>query len=261
MPEQPDAPAEATAQAAPPAPEPTALDQPEAPSSVGAPQEREWWQEPGMPWRHKPTRADLACMTAIGLAGVYALIMLPLRPVLLGLTPQWLAALGHRTGIVMLGALAATGDHTWPWILPLAALSAAKFDWIYWWAGKLWGRGLIEVWSGRSERARRRNDRAERFAHKYESWAIGATYLPLPIPAGVVYAALGASGTSLRKFLTVDLISSLVAASGYLALGVWIGPPAVELMRTYGQYMWYLSIAIIVVMVGTMMFKKRPAQD
>ena len=77
----------------------------------------------------------------------------------------------------------------------------------------------------------------------------------------MVYAALGASGTSLRKFLTVDLISSLVAASGYLALGVWIGPPAVELMRTYGQYMWYLSIAIIVVMVATMMFKKRPAQD
>ena len=72
--------------------------------------------------------------------------------------------------------------------------------------------GLIEVWSGRSDRARKRNQRAIAFTHKYETWAIFVTYLPIPMPAAVVYAALGAAGTKLSKFLIVSFISSVISS-------------------------------------------------
>lgn len=218
----------------------------EATGGASAGAEREWWQEPGLPWKHKPTRSDIACLSWIGAISIYSLVMLPLRPVMLSLSPVVLGSLGYRTGLVMVGALAATGDPWWPLVLVLGSLGAAKFDWVYWWAGKLWGHGLIEVWSGRSERARRRNDRAVAFAHKYETLAILLTYLPIPLPAAVVYAALGAAGTRLRKFLLVDLIGALVSTAGYLYLGYAIGEPAVDLVNKYGQWLWYLSLALLV---------------
>ena len=211
---------------------------------------REWWQEPGLPWKHKPTSSDIACLSWMGVASVYGLILLPLRPVMLGLAPHLLGSLGYRTGLVMTGALAAIGDPWWPLVLVLGSLMAMKFDWIYWWAGKLWGHGLIEVWSGRSDRARRRNQRAINFAHKYETWAILVTYLPIPLPAAVVYAALGAAGTGLKKFLVVDFIASLIASALYMYLGYAIGEPAVELINAYGQYLWYVSLAIIAGMLA-----------
>ncbi len=214
------------------------------------PEAEHWWQAPGMPWSHKPTRADIVCMSLIMVVAAYALIMLPLRPVMLGFTPHLLAGFGYRTGIVMVGALAATGDTWWPVALIAGTLMAMKFDWIYWWAGKLWGRGLLDMWAGRSKRARKRTDRAERIALKYETLAIFLTYLPLPIPAGVVYAVLGMAGTSLRKFLIVDFLASLLSTSIYFGLGYLLGEPAVAIVEQYSQYLWYLSIGILVVMLG-----------
>mgnify|MGYP002144999781 FL=1 len=188
--------------------------------------------------------------------------LLPLRPVMLGLAPHLLGSLGYRTGLVMTGALGATGDRWWTLVLVLGSLMAMKFDWIYWWAGKLWGHGLIEVWSGRSERARKRNQRAIAFTHKYETWAIFVTYLPIPMPAAVVYAALGAAGTKLSKFLIVSFISSVISSGLYMYLGWQIGEPAVELINAYGQWLWYLSIAIIVGMIAVAWWKSRqPKSD
>lgn len=207
---------------------------------------REWWQEPGLPWKHKPTRSDIACLSWMGVASLYGLILLPLRPVMLGLAPHVLGSLGYRTGLVMTGALGSVGDPWWPLVALLGSLMAMKFDWIYWWAGKLWGHGLIEVWSGRSERARKRNQRAIAFTQRYETWAIFVTYLPIPIPAAVVYAALGAAGTGIKKFLGISFIASLLSTALYLYLGWSIGEPAVELINAYGNVLWYVSLAMLV---------------
>ncbi len=187
---------------------------------------------------------------------LYGLILLPLRPLILGLAPNVLGSLGYRTGLVMTGALGSLGDPWWPLVTLLGALMAMKFDWIFWWAGKLWGHGLIEVWSGRSERARRRNERAIAFTQRFESWAIFVTYLPIPLPAAVVYAALGAAGTKLPKFLIVGFLSSLFTSGLYVYLGWTIGEPAVAVLDTYGQYLWYLSLAILAGMLF-MAFRNR----
>ncbi len=226
-----------------------------------APADPDWWDDPSLPWRHKPTRADIACFSWISVVAIYSLVMMPLRPLLLASAPHVLASLGSWTGSILIGARAAVGDPWWPLVWVLGTFGLIKFDWVYWWAGRLWGRNLIEVWSGRSERARRTNERAERFARKYETWAIAITFLPIPLPRAVIFAVLGEAGTSLKKFLTVALASSFVSTGAYLAVGYWIGEPAVAVMEAYGRYLWYLSLAILVAMLGNYWWKQRSQTD
>jgi membrane protein DedA with SNARE-associated domain len=210
---------------------------------------REWWQDPSMPWQHKPTRADIVCFTWLGIAAAYGVVISILRPGLLGSAPKVLASLGSWSGVVLTGAMAQGGDPWWPLVWVLATVGFLKFDWIYWWAGKLWGRSLIEIWSGKSERARRWNARAEQFARKYETLALIVNFLPIPLPRAVILAVLGEAGTSLTKLLTVSAIASFVTTGCYLAVGYWIGQPAVAVMDLYGRYLWYVSLAILVVVV------------
>lgn len=221
--------------------------QPEA--AGGEPVEREWWDDPSLPWKHKPTRADIVCFSWLGAVAVYGIVISILRPGLLASAPHVLASLGSWSGTILIGARAAVGDPWWPLVWVLGTLGMVKFDWVYWWAGRLWGRSLIDAWSGRSDRARRWNAWAERFARKYETLAIAVTFLPIPLPRGVIFAVLGEAGTSLRKFLTVALISSFISTGGYLAVGYWIGEPAVAVMDAYGRYLWIVSLVILVVVV------------
>jgi membrane protein DedA with SNARE-associated domain len=227
---------------------------PETPSEVSA--EAEWWEDPSLPWKHKPTRSDVVCFSWISVVAVYSVVISILRPGLLVSAPHVLASLGSWSGVVMVGALAQGGDPWWPLVWALATLGFVKFDWIYWWAGRLWGRELIEVWSGRSARARRWNDRAERFARKYETLAIIVNFLPIPLPRAVILAVLGEAGTSLAKLLTVSIISSCITTGGYLWIGWYFGEPARFVMESYGNYLWYVSLAILVVIVANAWWKQ-----
>lgn len=211
--------------------------------------EREWWDDPSMPWKHKPSHAEIVCFSWLGVVAVYSIVISVLRPTLAGLAPHVLASLGSWSGQVLVGARAAMGDPWWPLIWFLGTIGLIKFDWVYWWAGRLWGRNLIEVWSGRSPRVRRANERAERFARKYSVLAIAIGFLPIPLPRGVILAVLGEAGISLRKFLTISILCSFVTNGAYLALGFWIGEPAVQVMNVYGGYLVWVSIAILVVIV------------
>lgn len=180
------------------------------------------------------------------LTGVYALVLLPLRPVLLGANPYLLAALGgSRTSAVTIGALAATGVGWWPVGLVLGTFGSVKFDPLYWWAGRLWGRGLIELVAGRSARAARNAARAERLASRYGVLAILLTYL-LPLPSAVIIATVGAAGMRLRTFLLIDILGALSTRAAYLYLGYRIGQPAVDVVQVIARYSLWISLALLV---------------
>ncbi len=227
---------------------------PATPTEVSA--DPEWWEDPSLPWKHKPTLADVSCFAWISVVAVYSVVISILRPGLLASAPHVLASLGSWSGAVMVGALAQGGDPWWPLVWALATLGFVKFDWIYWWAGRLWGRELIEVWSGRSARARRWNERAEKFARKYETLAIIVNFLPIPLPRAVILAVLGEAGTSLAKLLTVSIISSFITTGGYLWVGWYFGEPARFVMETYGNYLWYVSLAILVFVFANVWWKQ-----
>lgn len=172
-------------------------------------------------------------------------MLLPFRPLLISANPYLLAALGgSRTSAVTIGALYATGVGSWPLGLLLGTFGAIKFDWLYWWAGKLWGRGLIELIAGRSPRAARNAVRAERLAGRFGPLAIVLTYV-LPLPAGVIYASVAAAGMRLRTFLVIDIATAAVTLGVFIYLGYRIGEPAVRVIEVIGQYSWYLSIALL----------------
>ncbi len=198
-----------------------------------------------MPWKGKPTRNDIICWVGFSLTGIYALVLLPLRPVLLGANPYLLAGLGgSRTSAVTIGALWATGIGFWPLGLALGTLGAVKFDWLYWWAGKLWGRGLLELVAGRSARAARNAARAERIAQRFGIGAIMITYI-LPLPSAVVYATVAAAGMRLRTFLLVDIATAAVTRGIFIYLGYRIGAPAVHAVEVIAKYSWWISIVLL----------------
>jgi membrane protein DedA with SNARE-associated domain len=164
---------------------------------------------------------------------------------------------GGRTSVVATGAWVRVngGPLIVYWLV--ASVSLVKFAWVYWWAGHLWGTGIIELLSGQSARARKRADRAVRLTHRFWLLAIALTFLPIPFPMPIVFAAIGAAGTSLRRFLIPVVAVSCVFQAGYLAAGWWIGEPAVAVVNLYARYMWYVVLVMLVVMVVGWWWRKK----
>lgn len=208
--------------------------------------------EPRQPWPagHEFGREDGICAALIGIMTLYGLAMIPLRPIVLGLAPIVLVALtGSMTGLVMVGALGATGAAPWwPAAIVIGALSAIKFDLVWWWAGKLWGDQFIASIAGQTERARRRAKRAEQLTRRYDILALGLGNMPfVPVPRSIVCAVLGAAGTRLWRVVAIDVAFAAFFAALFVGLGWRIGEPAVAALEEFGKYMWYVSIGLLVV--------------
>jgi membrane protein DedA with SNARE-associated domain len=230
-------------------------EEPAAPE--GEEPEKEWWDDPGMPWKHKPTGTDMACMAWIGVIGILGLVMLPLRGWLLGRSvPVLLSITGSRSAAAALGSLVRVGEYA-AWWLPMVAgvLMSIKLDWVYWWAGKLWGRGMIEVWAGQSERASRNYARAERWANKWGSFGMFVAYVPIPLPVmPVVFILAGASGMPVRRFVALDFVVCAIWQTAYFMLGYAIGEPAVAVLKEYAKWANYIAIGLVVFVLGSYFF-------
>jgi membrane protein DedA with SNARE-associated domain len=225
------------------------LDPPGAPESEPK-QAPEWWEDPRMPWKGKPGRADILCWVGFSVSGIIGLIMIPLRPVLIGHSPLALVAItGSRSGLVTSGALASVGRADW-WLiaLVLGIVSSMKWDPLFWWAGRLWGRGMIDVVAGRSRWAARTADKAEWLGRRFGIPAVLLCYI-LPLPAAVVYATVGMAGMRLRTFILVDLLGSALICSFYVWLGFRLGQRAVTIVDVIAKYSGYISIALIAFIV------------
>ncbi|MBO3130258.1 DedA family protein [Dermatophilus congolensis] len=225
-----------------------------------APEEMENTPTTLWPQGTKFGRADRICLGLIIGVTVFGLIMMPARPVILTWSPLVIVALtGSRTGLVACGALASTGQAGMPTPLAIAlplvigVISMVKFTPIYWWAGKLWGDWFITALAGQTERQQKRAARAESLARRYMIPAIGLTYVPfVPIPAAIIHAVLGASGTSLKKFLSVNLVFAAIVQSIYFTMGWYIGEPAVALLDELAKYSLWLALGIFVfIMIGS----------
>jgi len=220
--------------------------------------EEEWWQDPSMPWKHKPERSDLVCLAWIGFIGLWGLAMIPLRGWLLGLDPALLTALtGSRFGLAGMGALVKVGQYaTWWWPMLAGVLMSIKFDWVYWWAGKLWGRGMIEVWAAQSERAARNYARAERWAIRWGAIGIFIAYVPIPLPImAVVFVLAGASKMSWKKFMLLDAAATIIWHLAYFGLGYILGEPAAVVLGQYAKISNYVAIGLVVVVIGGFIYQ------
>ncbi|WIM68026.1 DedA family protein [Corynebacterium breve] len=230
-----------------------------APADPTSEEETEWWEEPGMPWNQKPGKADFWCLGWIGFVGVFGMAMIPLRAWLLGLDPPIMLALtGSRLGAASTGALAAVGDAPgWIWYLLIGSVVAIKFDWVYWWAGKLWGRGMLDVYAEQSQRTARNIERVEKATQKLGWLGIFLAYVPIPLPiALVVFIMSGATGMKLSKFMVLNFISKTIWSLGYFALGYAIGEPVVFVLEQYQKVANWFAIGLLVVVFASVFFKQ-----
>lgn len=219
------------------------------------------WNDPRLPWEGKPRRVDIACWAAITLSGLYYLSLLPFRASLVGTHPLVMVLLnGSLEAIVSAAAFARVGHGSLPVVLLASVPGLMKFDIIYWWAGRLWGEKILNLFTGQRGRSRRR---AERFVERVHRWGPRFTWPAviispfLPIPNALVYAVAGWTGMSWVTFLVLDVIGTL-AWSGLLAgLGYALGQHAVSVAQAISRYGLWAAIAIVVLVVASQLRNAR----
>ncbi|HEY7632859.1 MAG TPA: DedA family protein [Thermoleophilaceae bacterium] len=201
------------------------------------------------PWEGKAERADLIIIAGITISGLYALILLPLVPSLVGTHPLLLELIrGSMTSIVTMGALARTG-HAHLWVALLASIPALiVFDWAYWWAGRRWGNGAMRMLGGGHPKGMKRAERVQRLMGRWGAIAVILAYV-LPVPTALVDAAAGWARMRFWVFIICDALGALLWTALLVALGYGLGQHAVDVVHKISHYSLYVTLAIVAYIV------------
>lgn len=215
------------------------------------------WSDPRLPWEGKPRRVDIVCWAAITLSGLYYLAILPWRASLVGTHPIISELLnGSTEAIVSAAAFARVGHGSIIVVLLASIPGLMKFDIIFWFAGRLWGERVINLFAGRSERQRRRGERFVARVNRWGRWFTWPAIIVapfLPIPSAIIYAIAGWTGVSWVTFLILDAIGTLSWAGMLAGLGWALGHRAVSVAQTVSKYgLWFTIALVVLVIVGQM---------
>jgi membrane protein DedA with SNARE-associated domain len=187
-------------------------------------------------------------MAGIALSGLVPLALLPLVPALVSSHPALLELLrGSTASIINMGARARIGETSLIAAVLLGVPSLMMFDWVYWWAGRRWGDGVF-AWllGGTGPRTAQRLDRLHRIEARVGPAAVVLAYL-LPVPAAVVYAAVGEGGMRLGVFLVLDVLGTLLWTGLLAAAGYGFGQRAVDVADAVAHYGLWITLALVVV--------------
>jgi membrane protein DedA with SNARE-associated domain len=202
------------------------------------------------PWHGRPRARDVLCFLAIAVSAVYAVATIPLTPALIASHPVLLELLtGGTSSIVAAGAFSDVNTKLQLALVVVAALPGImRFDWVYWWAGKLWGHRIVERLGHRSPRTARLAQIAETRGRR---WAGPLVALAAFLPGGAstaVYAAAGWAGLPLLPFVLWDTLGSAAWISLLAAFGYLLGTNGVYLAGLVSRY----ALVTICVLVATM---------
>jgi membrane-associated protein len=195
------------------------------------------------------------CGLAIVGSGLYSLALIPAIPALIGHHAVLLELLnGSIAAVVTAGANVRIGKTPLEVALLAGVFGTMMFDPLFWWAGKLWGRGAAHAIAGRGPRAQRLIGRGERLFERYGWLAILLAYV-LPVPNALVYAAAGWTGMRFRVFILLDALGALLWVGLLVGLGYAVGQSAVDVTKTISHYGLYLSLGLVVAIVGWQMWR------
>jgi membrane-associated protein len=202
------------------------------------------------PWHGRPRTSDVLCVLAIAVSAIYAIAAIPLIPALIASHPVLLELLtGSPSSIMAAGAYADVDTKLQLALVVVAALPGImRFDWVFWWAGRLWGHRIVERLGHRSPRMARLARLAEARGRR---WAGPLVALAAFLPSGAstaVYAAAGWAGLPLLAFVLWDTLGSaawvsVVAMGGYL-----LGSTGVTLAGLVSRYA-LVTICVLVVLL------------
>jgi membrane protein DedA with SNARE-associated domain len=188
-------------------------------------------------------------VAAIAVSAIYAVATIPMTPALISSHPVLLELLtGSNTAVVVAGSFAAVHGKLQLAVVIFAALPGImRFDWVYWWAGRLWGHRIVERLSERSPRAAGLVTLAERRGRRIAAPLVAVSaFLPGGIPTPV-YAAAGWVGVPLLVFVIADTIGSLVWISVLAGSGYLLGRDGVTLANLISRYA-VITICVLAVL-------------
>jgi membrane-associated protein len=217
------------------------------------------------PWRDGAERADTTIALLIGLYVAYALALWPLVPALIGSHPLLLEIVsGSTLAEVTVGAHSRLGELPL-WLAVLAGVPGSMmFDWVFWWAGRRWGDRALHLMLGQDSsprgvaRREARSARLERMAERFGPAAVVLAYY-LPLPSLLIYVAAGLSGMRLRTFLALDVVGTLLWVGPVVGLGYAVGKPAVDVVHRIDHYSTLLTIAVVLLVIGVQVRRRRRA--
>ncbi len=208
-----------------------------------------------VPWQGRATATDKALLAAITGAVAFGLVLRPLRPFLIASHPVALEFL--TGGPVTIGAAAAfarVGDLPLWLVVVAGVVGMIKLDWLTWWAGRQWGRGIIGYFTT-GDRARRYADRARAVSPGVIGLAVVAAALP-GVPSALIFALAGWTRMRLITFLVLDTVGALLITGLITALGYGLGQQAVDVVVLIDKYAGWISLAIIATAVLVPLIKK-----
>lgn len=235
----------------PPSPQPPGPPGPEQGSG------RVPWRSRWYPWHGRPRARDVLCAIAIAVSAIYAVASIPLTPALISTHPVLLELLtGSTSSIMAAGAFSDVDSKLQLFVVIVAALPGLmRFDWVYWWAGKLWGHRIVEKLGQRSPRSAALARIAETRGRRYAGPLVAlAAFLP-DGASTAVYAAAGWVGLPLLWFIFFDTLGSaawtaLLAVGGYL-----LGSEGVTLANLASRYAFVTVCVIVATLIAPTLWR------
>lgn len=194
----------------------------------------------------RASRASRVCAAAITAGVVASYVLSVLTPSLLTHHALLLEALsGNVASVVVGGAEASAGRSSLLLVILAPLLGIVLYDLALWWAGRLWGNGVLSRLV-RTSRARRRLARTEGWVAQRGVLVLAVVYfLPLPNPA--TYLLCGASGMPILVFVLGDVVGTLLWTSMLAALGWAVGRPALRLLHAFDHYAVGVTVAGLII--------------
>jgi membrane protein DedA with SNARE-associated domain len=194
--------------------------------------------------------ADRIIVVGIAVAGLYGLALLPLVPLLGSSHPALLELIrGSTASIINMGARARVGETSIVLAVFLGIPSLMMFDWAFWWAGRRWGdRVFVWLLGGPGPRTEKRLARLHRVEGRFGPAAVVLAYF-LPVPTGLVYAAVGDGGMRLWGFLLLDALGTLLWTTALALAGWQLGQTAVDLADLMARYSLWVSLGLVVAVI------------
>jgi membrane protein DedA with SNARE-associated domain len=211
------------------------------------------------PWEGRATRQDKALMAAFVGVPLFFMALTPIKPFLIAHHPVLLEFVtGSNAAIGAAAAFARIGEIPLWLVVVAGVVGKVKIDWLFWWVGRRWGRGFVNLIAP-GDRAQRFADRAQDMNPWIMPVALILSYLP-GIPTVFVLVIAGWTGMRLVPFLLLDALGALVLTASVASVGYAAGQTGVDIVLLVDRYALWFTLAIVVVMAFVPVFKQNRAQ-
>ena len=203
---------------------------------AGAPRRRSGWR-------------DVLIVAPIVVNTIYYYAGLPLNAFLLGTHPVLLEFVrGSTVSMIAAGGFARVGKALLPATVFAPVLISMWTDPCYFYAGRRYGRRIIEYYERNDPRWRKRIARGEAIFRRFGLWTV--VFAPfLPVPSALFYLAAGEAGMPFLLFILADLVGTLLYISMFVAIGWFAGQHAVDVAQTITHYAWWILGGTILLVI------------